>query len=412
MNARNYLYIKQYNTKRAKKIADNKLLTKRILIKRGIPTAPIKAIFTKRKHIRDFSWQLPENGFVIKPARGYAGIGILAFKKWYGTYGVTMSNKEVTIAQIETHLLDILDGAYSLQNLPDMAFVEKLVKPSSFYRKLTPIGLPDIRVIVLNHIPVMAMIRLPTEESGGKANLMQGALGIGIDISTGITTKGYYKYAPSPKFIPGTKNKVRGIKIPNWHTILDLSVAGQDACELGFAGVDIVVDKEMGPLIMEVNARPGLSIQSVNDSSLRTRLERVANLKHVTPKRGVELGQTLFAEAFSDKVTTRPITIKLQEPIIIKRSDQAHTLDALINPTTNVTQIDQKLVEKLDIKISEEEIEVIKPSSKLIKQSVRLTFELKGRTIKTIAAVVNLNKSTHKVIVGNNDLKNYIIKPD
>ena len=411
MNARNYLYIKQYNSKRAKTIADNKLLTKRILLKQGIPTAPIKAIFTKREHIRNFNWDLPTDGFVIKPARGYAGIGIMAFKKWYGTYGITMSDKEVDIAALETHLLDILDGAYSLQNLPDMAFVEDLVSPSPFYSKLTPVGLPDLRLIVLNHIPVMAMIRLPTIDSGGKANLMQGALGIGIDIATGITTKGYYKYEPEPKLIPGTKIKVRGLKIPQWQQILELAVAGQDVTGLGFAGVDIVVDKELGPLIMEVNARPGLSIQSVNDSSLRTRLERVANLQHVTPKRGVELGKTIFAEAFSDKVSTKPTTITLHEDVLLKYQSEEHTVPAIINPNNNITQIDQKLATKLGLDISADTIELKRPTSTLQKPATKLTYQLKNRTIKTTAAVNNLSKSSAKIIIGNRDLKNFVIKP-
>jgi len=34
----------------------------------------------------------------------------------------------------------------------------------------------------------MAMLRLPTKESGGKANLQQGAIGLGIDMASGVTT--------------------------------------------------------------------------------------------------------------------------------------------------------------------------------------------------------------------------------
>jgi len=43
-------------------------------------------------------------------------------------------------------------------------------------------GLPDIRVIAYNMVPVMAMMRIPTKESGGKANIHGGACAVGIDI--------------------------------------------------------------------------------------------------------------------------------------------------------------------------------------------------------------------------------------
>ncbi|HBZ98517.1 MAG TPA: alpha-L-glutamate ligase-like protein, partial [Pseudomonas sp.] len=39
---------------------------------------------------------------------------------------------------------------------------------------------PDIRIIVLMGYPIMAMLRLPTRQSGGKANLHQGAIGVGV----------------------------------------------------------------------------------------------------------------------------------------------------------------------------------------------------------------------------------------
>ena len=44
---------------------------------------------------------------------------------------------------------------------------------------------------------------------------------------------------------------------------------------LGYQGVDIVLDKDMGPLILELNARPGLNIQIANRAGLLLRLEAV-----------------------------------------------------------------------------------------------------------------------------------------
>jgi len=44
---------------------------------------------------------------------------------------------------------------------------------------------------------------------------------------------------------------------------------------LGYQGVDLVLDKNKGPLILELNARPGLNIQVANRAGLLTRLQLV-----------------------------------------------------------------------------------------------------------------------------------------
>jgi hypothetical protein len=77
-------------------------------------------------------------------------------------------------------------------------------------------GIPDIRVIVFNHVPVMAMLRLPTKESDGKANLQHGALGLGIDLSNGTTTtavQGIGQYAKSIEYAPDTRLVLGGYSL-------------------------------------------------------------------------------------------------------------------------------------------------------------------------------------------------------
>jgi hypothetical protein len=37
---------------------------------------------------------------------------------------------------------------------------------------------------------------------------------------------------------------------------------------LGYPGVDLVIDEELGPLVMEVNARPGLQVQNITGIGL------------------------------------------------------------------------------------------------------------------------------------------------
>ena len=40
------------------------------------------------------------------------------------------------------------------------------------------------------------------------------------------------------------------------------------ALQLGYVGVDIVLDANYGPMVLEANARPGLNIQIANNQGL------------------------------------------------------------------------------------------------------------------------------------------------
>src|SRR5258708_5971458 len=148
MNARNFLYIRPFNKPSAKHLADDKLETKSLLLENNIPTPSLHATFYTRRDVRNFDWDLPEHGFVVKPARGYGGSGIIAFKNWRNGLGTTVSGQEYTIKQLESHIFNILDGAFSLQYEPDKAFIEDRVIQSSFFKKIAPVGLADIRIVV------------------------------------------------------------------------------------------------------------------------------------------------------------------------------------------------------------------------------------------------------------------------
>lgn len=50
---------------------------------------------------------------------------------------------------------------------------------------------------------------------------------------------------------------------------------------LGYIGVDIVLDRDLGPLVLELNARPGLSIQLANKIGLLPRLQRIENFNQI-----------------------------------------------------------------------------------------------------------------------------------
>lgn len=411
MNARNYLYIRRFNSAEAKHNADDKLETKRILLEHNIATTKILGTFHNRDSIRNFNWNsLPEEGFVIKPARGYGGGGILALRKWEGEWGESVVDEIWDLKQIESHLMDILDGAYSLQYLPDSAFLEERVTPHPFFKKYGAIGIPDIRVIVFHKVPVMAMMRMPTIDSGGKANLHLGALGIGIDINTGITT-----YALSRNkmlaFFPGTKIKSRGIKMPYWDDILLLAARTQHASGLGYAGVDVVIDQKRGPLILEVNARPGLSIQNTNLTSLRTRLERLEDMHPSTPEKGVEIAKSLFTAPFSAKVPSSTQVLPVIQPVTIKSKDQVITVQAKLDSGAYRSSIDEKLAKKLKLTPTGKKVFVQSASGRRFRPTVSLFFELAGKKITTEASVIDRSHLRYQMIVGRKDLDGFLIKP-
>ena len=267
-NERNKVYLRK-NSAAGRVIADSKFKTKRRLAKAGVAVPKLIARFRDNEELTAFDWNQVVINFVIKPVTGYGGDGILIFRKKVGEDKYQLMNgKVMTLEEIIQHCQEILQGKYSLHSSRDHVIIEERIKIHPMFLSLTKAGTPDVRVVVANKVPVMAMLRIPTEKSGGKANLQQGAYGLGIDLATGITTFGIEGKGDEVKRIYdfGKKKniKVNGIKIPFWKEILETSVKSQAAIrELGFLGVDVVLDKDKGTKVLEVNARPGLSIQIV-----------------------------------------------------------------------------------------------------------------------------------------------------
>jgi alpha-L-glutamate ligase-like protein len=118
------------------------------------------------------------------------------------------------------------------------------------------------------------MLRLPTKESGGRANLHQGGIGTGVDLETGLT----HHAVQRNRFVerhPDTGRAVVGMRVPYWREVLELSVRVARAVGLGYIGVDVVIDADSGPMLLEANARPGLAIQIANGRGLIPRLEAI-----------------------------------------------------------------------------------------------------------------------------------------
>lgn len=206
MNARNHQYLARYNTTKGKKIANSKLLTKSTLIKHKLPVPRLYRVFRNDNDISKFDFtRLPDN-FVIKPNKGLGGEGIIVVESGDPTSGVwsTSQQTSINIEDIKLHIADILEGRFSIDDAPDYAFVEERVRIHPAFEKFAYHGTPDVGVLVFNNVPVMAFLRLPTRESGGRANMFQGAIACGIDIASGTTTYGV-RYTDYINFYPGTR---------------------------------------------------------------------------------------------------------------------------------------------------------------------------------------------------------------
>ncbi len=275
MNFRNAGYIMAYNARSKFPLVDDKVQTKRLAEKFGIPSPELYAVVENHGDIAKLPAVLNQRReFVIKPARGSGGSGIILITDKTEKGFVTQSGRVMSMDDFAYHIASILSGIYSLEGSEDTAIIEALIHPDPIFNSVTYRGgVPDERVIVYRGVPVMAMVRLPTKASDGKANLHQGAIGAGIDIGSGITLTAVHRSRIVSKH-PDTKNPVSGIKLPLWDKLLLMAAEATDMTGLGYLGADFVLDREKGPVLLELNARPGLAIQMANQSGLRLRLDQ------------------------------------------------------------------------------------------------------------------------------------------
>jgi alpha-L-glutamate ligase-like protein len=273
MNRRNAEYIMRSNPRSSFPLVDDKLKTKQLAEAHQIPTPPLYHVIEHHGDIPGLEKVLSGyQDFVIKPARGAGGSGIVLVKG-HTLGGFIKQNGEVILTKDLTyHISDILSGIYSLEGLEDRAFIEALVHPDTLFDAVTYCGVPDIRIIVYRGVPAMSMVRLPTRASDGKANLHRGAIGVGIDMAEGRTLAGVHRSGVVTHH-PDTNNPVSGIRVPHWERMLLIAAKAVDMTGLHYLGVDLVIDQERGPLLLELNARPGLQIQIANQAGLLRRLE-------------------------------------------------------------------------------------------------------------------------------------------
>lgn len=291
MNRRNASYVLPCNPRDHYPRVDDKLVTKRICEDRGIPVPQTYAVVERQGDVRRFLEIVGDRReFVLKPTRGSEGRGIMVITERNGNELVTAGEKKVSVADLHYHLSTILAGLYSLSGQPDRVIIEERITQHPVFEKIAVGGTPDLRVILYGGVPAMAMVRLPTRGSQGRANLHQGALGAGVHLLSGETFGGVCN-SRAVTVHPDTGRPIAGLKIPRWEDLLRAAMSLGDSLEMGYVGVDFVLDARRGPVVLEANARPGLSIQVANRTGLLRRLEMVDAQRAATgePERRMEL---------------------------------------------------------------------------------------------------------------------------
>lgn len=455
LNQRGLVYIRPYNLQRAKQIADNKLLSKKLLKKAGIPIPALIKVIRNFSDIEAFNFALLPKSFVIKPVMGAKGGGIeIIFNRNKDGRWIGASGKKYSIDDLKLHCKDIIDGKFSLFNQPDFVLFEERISTHKNFKGLSYKGSPDIRIILFNKIPIMSYIRIPTKESEGKANLDLGAIGAGIDIAVGKTTNAIIGKSQEVENLPGTSIKLAGIKIPYWDKILRYAIEASKITKLGYGAIDFLIDKEQGPVIVELNARPGLSIQLANNDGLKWRLEKARNLKVKSIEQGIRLGKDLFGgeiEEEIEQISGKRVIGFVEKIKLIGINGKEIEVEAKIDTGADRSSIDEDLVKELGYEdavdyfnsfnypvfqtleeankaslerrnlLNSGEIKehnlidlraIVKSSSGFsLRAVVAVKFILSGLELEAKMNITKRKNLAYKVIIGQKDLMQFLIEP-
>jgi alpha-L-glutamate ligase-like protein len=276
LNRRNQEFLAALNPPRLVGLVDHKVHTKEVLQKYGLPVPVTFGCYSRQRELGLLAREVQRHtDFVLKPARGAGGDGVVVIAGRTQDRLVKASGPSLRLADLVAHAADIIAGAFSLSQARDEAVLEHRLTPEPVLAEFSPGGVPDVRVLVVRGVPLMAMLRLPTRNSDGRANLHVGGVGVGLDLRAGRATHAIWR-DHSIALHPDTQQPLSGLCVPVWDEIVLLAARSYEAIPLGYCGVDIVVDAGLGPSILELNARPGLAIQLANRQGLRPLLQELA----------------------------------------------------------------------------------------------------------------------------------------
>lgn len=278
LNRRNAAFMLPHNPRRNYPAVDDKLLTKRLAEAAGIPVPHLCGTV---EHYHELH-RLPDRlaalrEFVLKPAHGAQGNGIVVLTGADGGFWRRANGAVLTLPELRQHVANVIAGVFSLSGDTDACLIEERVGLHPAFVDLAVGGIPDLRVIVFRGVPVMSMCRLPTRASAGRANLHQGAVAVGLDMLSGLAVHASH-HNRTVTTHADTGAPIAGFRVPDWDAVLALATRSSEIAGLGYIGVDIVLDPHRGPLLLEFNARPGLGIQVANNAGLLPRLEKIAAL--------------------------------------------------------------------------------------------------------------------------------------
>lgn len=270
MNLRNHLVLSK-NDPDLMLLVRNKVVTKTLLNENGIFSAKTIATIENAWDLKLLE-KMPKE-FVIKPNCGSGGVGIMVLKKEKDLF-VDPSGQKHSLTEIKKHVRKILDGEFSGYTHADSAIIEERLAPSRKIIFKHSVGLPDIRVFCVNFKPVMAMMRYSIKKTKGRANLSLGAIGLAIEIETGKISnvhvkKGALKMTTKDLGIPFD------FVFPKWKEILSISIKASKISGLVICGIDVILDANDQVLVLEINGRPGIEIQNVNEESLLSVMKKL-----------------------------------------------------------------------------------------------------------------------------------------
>ncbi len=278
MNKRNHAYILKYNPRHLYPLVDDKAQTKTLAQNNGISVSGLIGTIDFQHDVANLKDMVKNHpDFVIKPAHGSGGRGILVITDHDNTHYRKADGQQLDFPELYRHVSNVLSGLYSIGGQPDTVLIEERIQFTSAFDGYSFEGVPDVRQIVFKGYPVMAMIRLSTRASDGKANLHKGAVGVGLSLRTG-TALHAVQYGKPVTTHPDTGSDLAGLQVPLWKEHLQVGAACHSMCGLGYFGADIALDSRCGPLLLELNARPGLAIQIANRAGLAPRLELIEHL--------------------------------------------------------------------------------------------------------------------------------------
>ena len=416
MNARNHQFQARYNRRQGKIVANSKLLTKAALKKKRLPVPKLYRVFRKEEDIERYDFtRLPES-FVVKPSRGLGGEGILVIDRggMFAGQWILTDGRALSVGDLQLHLSDIILGKYSLHGFADFAFMEERIPVHPKFSKISYQGTPDVGILVFNRVPVMAFLRLPTQESGGKANMFMGAIACGIDIATGTTVHAV-KHTHSVRFFPETRQRLVGVEVPDWDEMLEIALDTAREVGLGYCRVDLAAHPKRGPVVLEINAQPGLKIQLANMQPLKRRLLRVEGLVVKSRRQGIEIGKALFADSRVELPHAKegPQIGTFEDVKVMSLLGDKAVVKAKIDTGAFRTSIDRELARKLGLLETGNQLWKLDFRSSFGKeerQIVNMTFYLKGRKIKTTASVADRSEMKRPMIIGRRDLRPFTLR--